>query len=168
MRADRAGGPLACWGVGQEEEEAGVEAKYRRAYEAKLNPWAGFQAAEVEAAKGALGLHDRALLAGSRLVVGSRAARVAVAVYAVVLHVFIMLLLYAASNRHASAVVDVSGGAGGAAVAAVGPPEPRVLPAGNGTAAAAGVVPAAAAGVGRLVRRLLLGDPYETNFPTSW
>jgi homeobox protein cut-like len=162
LRADRAAGPLACWGVGQEEEEAGVEAKYRRAYEAKLNPWAGFQAAEVEAAKGALGLHDRALLAGSKLVVGSRMARVAIAAYAVVLHVFIMLLLYAASNRHAAAVVDASGGSGGGGAAvAVGPPEPRVLAPRNGTAAgaAAGAVAAAAAGAGRLLRRLLLGSP---------
>lgn len=38
-----------------------------------------------------LQLHDRAVLAGSKLLVGSRMARVFVAVYAGLLHLFIMV-----------------------------------------------------------------------------
>lgn len=39
-------------------------------------------------------LHDRAVLAGSKLLVGSRLARAFLAVYAVLVHLFLMVLLY--------------------------------------------------------------------------
>ena len=39
-------------------------------------------------------LHDRAVLAGSKLLVGSRFARAFIAIYALLLHAFVLLLLY--------------------------------------------------------------------------
>jgi len=87
----------ACFPGGADdvdEESGGPEAKYARAYEARVNPFAEFQKTEVEQRVRNLQLHDRAVLAGSKLLVGSRIARAFVATYAVLLHLFIMVLLY--------------------------------------------------------------------------
>ena len=43
-------------------------------------------------------IHDRAVLAGSKLLVGSRFARAFTAIYALLLHAFVMLLLYHAMS----------------------------------------------------------------------
>ena len=43
-------------------------------------------------------LHDRAVLAGSKLLVGSRFARAFIAIYALLLHAFVLLLLYHAMS----------------------------------------------------------------------
>eukprot|EP00775_Hariotina_reticulata_P011436 gene11436-11582_t len=138
------------------------EAKYAREYEARLNPFAEFQLSESEARLKGMQLHDKALLAGSRLIAGSKIARAAVAVYAVLLHVFIMVLMYASATPHA--VLQQTGPASAASLTADGVVRLPAM-AGNATAdevAAAGraavgggaVAAAAAAGKGL---RLLLG-----------
>jgi homeobox protein cut-like len=102
--------------VDPDPEEAGgggAEARWGKAYEAKINPFVEFQASESHQRVQALQLHDRAVLASSKVLMGSRVARVFVASYAVVLHLFIMVLLYY------SATPTVAAGAGyGAAGAA--------------------------------------------------
>lgn len=79
-------------------------------------------------------MHERALLAGGKLVVGSRFARAFVTVYAVLLHMFVVLLLYyalhpvtrvelvnadALSQQGAAAATAAVAGAGRAAAAGV-------------------------------------------------
>ncbi|KAG1678378.1 hypothetical protein FOA52_015144 [Chlamydomonas sp. UWO 241] len=137
-------GPLAaCFPADAEagDEEGGgggVEAKYRTAYEARVNPFADFQRSEADSRVRNLQLHDRALLAGSKLVAGSRAGRVFVAVYALLLHVFLLLLLYYALAPPPAVLLEPS---------SVGVVEPSA-------AAAAGGAGQAAAGGGGTGRKL--------------
>lgn len=70
-------------------------------------------------------LHDKALLAGGRLIAGSKLARAAIALYVLLLHGIIMALMYASATPHVvlagaggssstpSAVAAVQGGARG-------------------------------------------------------
>lgn len=95
-----------------------------------------------------LQLHDRAMLAGSKLIMGSRVARTFIAIYAALLHGFIMVLLYyAMSPRTTIEVVDMGAlEQQQAAAAAV------VAAAGSSTAGAA--AGAAVKAGGRLLRLL--------------
>lgn len=79
------------WLYTNREEGTGPEAKYSRAYEAKVNPFADFQQSEADSRLRNLPAHERALLASSRIIMGSRIGRAVIAVYAVLLHVFIMV-----------------------------------------------------------------------------
>ena len=61
-----------------------------------------------------LQLHDRAVLAGGRLLLGSRFARAFLAIYSVLLHFFVLLLIYnsmgpgrAAASSHEIIAVSV-------------------------------------------------------------
>lgn len=125
-------------------------------------------------------LHDRAVLAGSKLLVGSRMARVFIATYAVLLHLFIMVLLYYAMsprtrvemvdmdalNQQAEAAGAAAAGGTAAVVAAGAAAAKAVAGAGAMTkgavqqAAAAGkaavqAAPAAAQKVARTLRALM-------------
>jgi homeobox protein cut-like len=53
-------------------------------------------------------LHDKALLAGSRLIAGSKLARAGIALYVLLLHGVIMALMYYSATPHA-AVYESSG-----------------------------------------------------------
>lgn len=93
---------LQCFGGGDntDAEVGDLESKYSQAYAARLNPFAEFKQNESEAQLKQLQLHDKALLAGSKLIMGNRVARVFVACYAVFLHAFIMVLLYSSATPH--------------------------------------------------------------------
>lgn len=58
------------------------------------------QASESEARLRGMRLHDKALLAGSRLIAGSKLARAAVALYVLLLHGVIMALMYFSATPH--------------------------------------------------------------------
>lgn len=58
------------------------------------------QASESEARLRGMRLHDKALLAGSRLIAGSKLARAAIALYVLLLHGVIMALLYFSATPH--------------------------------------------------------------------
>ena len=146
-RRQRLGGGGGCFpseAVGV-DEEVGVEEKYSKAYEARVNPFADFQASEAEARVGSLGLHDKALLAGSKLMVGSKMARAFVAVYAVVLHVFIMVLLYYSATPHMLLEEAAAGAAGGSS----GQQQQQAAAAAQALLAQAGGAAGGAAGVGK-------------------
>lgn len=59
-------------------------------------------------------LHDRAVLAGSKLLVGSRFARAFTAIYALLLHAFVLLLLYHAMSPRTQIELVRGGGGSGA------------------------------------------------------
>ncbi|EFJ47697.1 hypothetical protein VOLCADRAFT_117799 [Volvox carteri f. nagariensis] len=111
--ARRGGGPLACFGDGDDVESCGVsspaESRAARAYEARVNPFAEFQQSEVDSRMRNLQVHDRALLVGSRLLLGSRVARMFLAIYTVMLHFIILLLFFYATTPCPAQ----GGGAGG-------------------------------------------------------
>eukprot|EP00878_Enallax_costatus_P035293 GHUV01039312.1.p1 GENE.GHUV01039312.1~~GHUV01039312.1.p1 ORF type:complete len:369 (+),score=110.83 GHUV01039312.1:364-1470(+) len=91
-----------CFGAGGDlEDSLDPETRYAKEYEARLNPFAEFQQIESESRLRGMQLHDKALLAANRLIAGSRMARAAVAVYVVMLHVFLMLLMYYSATPHA-------------------------------------------------------------------
>ena len=54
-------------------------------------------------------LHDKALLAGSRLIAGSKLARAAIALYVLLLHCVIMAVMYYSATPHAVLSVSTSG-----------------------------------------------------------
>ncbi|GAX75276.1 hypothetical protein CEUSTIGMA_g2721.t1 [Chlamydomonas eustigma] len=98
------------------DEEAGSSSssssevkQARAAYEARVNPFVEFQKTEVESRVRGLQLHDRAVLAGGKLLLGSRFARAFLATYAVLLHLFIMVLMYYAMSprSHVVEMVDM-------------------------------------------------------------
>ncbi|GIL61748.1 hypothetical protein Vafri_16138, partial [Volvox africanus] len=94
-------GALACFGGdGDDVEASGTtpESRAARAYEARVNPFAEFQQSEAELRVRNLQVHDRALLAGSRLLLGSRVARMFLAIYTVMLHFIILLLFFYATT----------------------------------------------------------------------
>jgi hypothetical protein len=66
------------------------------------------QASESEARVRGMRLHDKALLAGSRLIAGSKLARAAIALYVLLLHGIIMALIYHSATPH----VVLAGAAG--------------------------------------------------------
>jgi homeobox protein cut-like len=84
------------------ESGSGVVNRYMREYEDKVvNPLSDFRKREREARQRALPLQDRAAVAvGSALVTGSRAARSAIMVYAVALHMMAFIVLAGFSHRH--------------------------------------------------------------------
>ncbi|PNW84168.1 hypothetical protein CHLRE_04g223900v5 [Chlamydomonas reinhardtii] len=133
-------GALACFGDGEDVEGGGAtaEARAQRAYEARVNPFAEFQQSEAEARLKNLQVHDRAVLAGSKLLMGSRVARMFFAVYTIMLHFVILLLFFYATTPCpapeplAAAVVGAAG-----AVAAGASPAAAVAAAGAAAAAAA-------------------------------
>eukprot|EP01025_Chloroclados_australasicus_P048620 TRINITY_DN5516_c0_g1_i2.p1 TRINITY_DN5516_c0_g1~~TRINITY_DN5516_c0_g1_i2.p1 ORF type:complete len:677 (-),score=101.03 TRINITY_DN5516_c0_g1_i2:353-2383(-) len=88
----------SCWGAAEQpDEELGeLESKYSRAYEDKLNPFTKFQSSEVQRRMEKMQLPDRAVLSGSQILLASRTARIFVVVYTILLHVFVMTLLYIA------------------------------------------------------------------------
>ncbi|KAJ9506929.1 hypothetical protein QJQ45_002510 [Haematococcus lacustris] len=89
------GPPAAfCFPADPEAAPADPETRAAKAYEAKVNPFNDFQKGEVESRVRSMQLHDRAVLAGSRLLLASRLGRAFAAVYALLLHLFIMVLLY--------------------------------------------------------------------------
>lgn len=79
-----------------------------------------FQQSEVERRVKGLNLHERAVLAGGRLMLGNRAARVFIAAYAALLHLFILMLLYYSlmSRRDSSVSYSPEAAEGAAAAAA--------------------------------------------------
>lgn len=74
-------------------------------------PTAHKQASESEARLRGMRLHDKALLAGSRLIAGSKLARAGIALYVLLLHAVIMALMYFSATPHA-ALYESSGSAG--------------------------------------------------------
>lgn len=67
----------------------------------RLLRWLPFlQASESEARLRGMRLHDKALLAGSRLIAGSKLARAGIALYVVLLHAVIMALMYYSATPH--------------------------------------------------------------------
>ena len=87
-----------------EDIEAGsqVIGRYMKDYEEKVNPLNDFRSREREARRKALPLQDRAAMAvGSALVSGSRVAKSAIVVYALVLHLIAFVVLAGFSHRHA-------------------------------------------------------------------
>ncbi|DBA74650.1 TPA: hypothetical protein ACH3X2_009428 [Trebouxia sp. C0005] len=89
-----------CFGGDEDDydQEAGGRAesdrKYKKAYEARLNPFVEFQQHETESHVNKLNLHDRALLSGSRLMLANKAVRFFVVAYAVLLHLFVFGVVY--------------------------------------------------------------------------
>ncbi|KAL0044478.1 hypothetical protein WJX82_008975 [Trebouxia sp. C0006] len=90
-----------CFGGGDEDDydqeaggKVGSDRKYRKAYEARLNPFVEFQQHETESHVNKLNLHDRALLSGSRLMLANKAVRFFVVAYAVLLHLFVFGVVY--------------------------------------------------------------------------
>ncbi|MEW5303764.1 MAG: hypothetical protein WDW36_006423 [Sanguina aurantia] len=125
----------------------GPEERAARAYEAKVNPFVEFQQSEVEKRVKGLHLHDRAVLAGGRMMLGSRAARVFIAAYAALLHLFILALLYySLASRRDQGVVSYSDPDEGAVAAALAAAAAAAA-AGFGTAVGAGTASSAAAAV---------------------
>eukprot|EP01023_Acetabularia_acetabulum_P067092 TRINITY_DN9179_c0_g1_i5.p1 TRINITY_DN9179_c0_g1~~TRINITY_DN9179_c0_g1_i5.p1 ORF type:complete len:677 (+),score=137.55 TRINITY_DN9179_c0_g1_i5:24-2054(+) len=104
-----------CWGGGEQatDQEMGeLEARYSQAYEDKLNPFTKFQSNEVQKRMEKMQITDRAVLSGSQMLLTSRSARIFVVTYTVLLHLFIMTLLYIAISPRAVAfhgVVDDNG-----------------------------------------------------------
>jgi homeobox protein cut-like len=126
------------------------EARYQKEYEAKLNPFAEFQANESEAARRGMRLHDKALLAAGRLIAGSRLARAGLALYFFLVHVFLMVLMYHSASPHVTLQQAAVGSVVGAAAAAGGAVEGLAAArlaaagAGVGTVGSGEAVPAAA------------------------
>jgi hypothetical protein len=91
-------------------------------------------------------LHDKALLAGSRLIAGSKLARAAIALYVLLLHGVIMALMYFSATPHTT-LYETSGSSSlpSAVAAAQGVARSANSTGGEGGAAAAAA--AAAAGV---------------------
>lgn len=76
------------------------------------------QASESEARLRGMRLHDKALLAGSRLIAGSRLARAAIALYVLLLHAVIMALMYYSATPHVALYESSSSSSIPSAVAA--------------------------------------------------
>ncbi|KAG2452146.1 hypothetical protein HYH02_003178 [Chlamydomonas schloesseri] len=150
------GGALACFGDGEDVEGGGgatAEARAQRAYEARVNPFAEFQQSEAEARLKNLQVHDRAVLAGSKLLLGSRVARMFFAVYTIMLHFVILLLFfYATTPCPAAAAVEPLAaavvGAAGAVAAGSSPATAAAAAVGAAAAAAAGGQGVGRAGAG--------------------
>lgn len=68
-----------------------------QAYEARFNPWAEFQQSEEASRVKALPVHDRALLTGSKALLGSKLGRAFAAVYLALIHAFMFALIYYAA-----------------------------------------------------------------------
>ena len=68
-----------------------------QAYEAQFNPWAEFQQSEEANRVKALPAHDRAILTGSKALLGSKLGRAFVAVYLTAIHAFMFALIYNAA-----------------------------------------------------------------------
>jgi len=87
-----------CFGVYDEEAEgesdSGAEGRYRKEYEQRLNPFSRFKQREASAGISNLPVPDRAVLMGGQLLAGSKMARIFVAAYAAVLHLFVFAILY--------------------------------------------------------------------------
>ncbi|KXZ50466.1 hypothetical protein GPECTOR_16g640 [Gonium pectorale] len=113
-RGGRRGGAnqvLSCFGEGDDVENASAstaESRAARAYEARVNPFAEFQQSEAELRVRNLQVHDRAVLAGSKLLLGSRVARMFFALYTVMLHFVILLLFFYATTPCPAAASDVT------------------------------------------------------------
>lgn len=132
---------VGCFGAtGDLEDSLDPETRYAKEYEARLNPFAEFQQNESESRLRGMHLHDKALLAANRLIAGSRMARAAVAVYVVLLHVFLMLMMYYSATPHAllqevqdrtavgaDAITAARIAAAGAGVGGIGSSEHRIL-----------------------------------------
>ncbi|GFR41759.1 hypothetical protein Agub_g2515 [Astrephomene gubernaculifera] len=155
---------MGCFGGdGGDDVEAAAptaEARAARAYEARVNPFAEFQQSEAELRVRNLQVHDRAVLAGSRLLLGSRVARMFFALYTVMLHFIILLLFFyattpcpAATLLGAEGVADTAMEAAAAAAATAA--GAGVMAGAGGGAGARGVAAARVAvtgGVGRALR----------------
>jgi predicted nuclease with TOPRIM domain len=111
-QGDGGGGALAA-------EAGSAEAAYTQHYQRALNPFADFKRSEVEGRVRGMKLHDRLMLAAGGAIAGSPAARAAVFGYLVLVHVYIMAVLYAraspsAAGCAAGAAAGGGGGGGGA------------------------------------------------------
>ena len=67
-----------------------------------------FQQKESERSLNRIGLHDRAILTGSKVLLANRLARIFLTVYATLLHVFVFALIYY-SAFHSSGPATTSG-----------------------------------------------------------
>lgn len=77
-----------------DEEDPAPAAQAKRDYEARVNPFAEFQRNEADQRLMKMPAHERALLATSRAIVGSKFARALTAVYLVLMHLFVIVLLF--------------------------------------------------------------------------
>ncbi len=66
-------------------------------YEARFNPWAEFQQSEEASRVRALPVHDRAMLSGSKALLGSKLGRAFAAAYLAAIHIFLFSLIYYAA-----------------------------------------------------------------------
>ncbi|KAG2488575.1 hypothetical protein HYH03_012894 [Edaphochlamys debaryana] len=141
---------LACFGDGDDPEaNATAEARAARAYEARVNPFAEFQQSEAEMRVKNLQVHDRAVLAGSKLLLGSRIARMFFAVYTLMLHFVILLLFFYATTPCPSGPLEIDPAAGAQAMAlAAAAAAAAAGAAGGGAAGAVGGTGLGAAGAG--------------------
>ena len=91
-------------GAGGRDVEQGGDPEYRRLWEeTRGNPFAEWAARERDARVRGMRVHDRLMLHGGRLVMGSSVARAAVAAYLGLLHLLVLVALYRMS--HASGVL---------------------------------------------------------------
>lgn len=111
-------------------------------------------------------LHDKALLAGSRLIAGSQLARAAIALYVLLLHGVIMALMYYSATPHVTLSVSSTGSSDVPSAVALAQGAAGNSSSLAGTAAAEGLqqqaaaaVEAVATGGGRLLLRALLWRP---------
>jgi len=97
--AGNVGGSVDAPAIGGEGD---AEARYRRAYEDRLNPFNEFAHREEEQQIGKLRLHDRIALSSGRFFLGNKYARTFVFVYTIFLHLFIVNILYSTSRTSAA------------------------------------------------------------------
>ncbi|KAL0035573.1 hypothetical protein WJX77_012505 [Trebouxia sp. C0004] len=105
-----------CFGGGDEDDydqeargKVESDRQYKKAYEARLNPFVEFQQHETDSHVNKLNLHDRALLSGSRLMLANKAVRFFVVAYAVLLHLFVFGVVYYSAWSGPTSCVQMTG-----------------------------------------------------------
>jgi len=91
-------------GVGSSE----AEAKYKKEYEERLNPFSAFARMEEEESTIRLRPHDRIALMAGKFLLGSRAARLFATIYFLGIHLFVMMLLFSSAGDNTIEYVDAT------------------------------------------------------------
>ncbi|CAI5993800.1 unnamed protein product [Closterium sp. NIES-65] len=118
-----AGGAGAAGGAGGLAGAA--EVRYRKLYEEKMNPFTEFHQREQEKSYRNLRLHDKITLNSSRFLLTNKYGRAFVFFYTLLLHLFILALLYRSMHRRTIVLTPAAStypaGTVGAAGAELGP-----------------------------------------------
>ncbi|KAK3253993.1 hypothetical protein CYMTET_36778, partial [Cymbomonas tetramitiformis] len=98
-------GGVQAAGAAMAGGEAGVEARYHRSYEDRLNPFMEFTHREEDARYRSLRIHEKITLSSGRFFLGNQWTRTFVFVYTVFLHSLVLYVIYNYSSPATASVV---------------------------------------------------------------